>query len=326
MSGTTLQNSHRAVEETSFETGKIRDEILPKPGIKLGGDCTWRRHYKELFEAVEWWRVEETEKLVRDVGCTSKIVTCAVKLPLCFYVASMGQSDDMLRICPKQMHGENQREIRSHLDAFIKRTEAIENAVATYKFMSEAEKALLWLKIANLFSVLRFMMSRWGLTELCKAFLSGCGNMISAIEEAAEDINEVKGKMEAAQKKWTLNAKFQKVIDERDERRRRKAKEEITIARRNEVSATQASTLRVHIEASISTQRGTQGTQASVGSPNGSTSDLEAQTAKRRKMDGKPSRTKMGNSARFTNNHLYKISSSPVRGETNKPLYTSFQG
>ena len=288
MSEMATQNSFRTVEETSFETGNIRDEILPKPGTKLGGECTWRRHYKELFETVEWRKVEETESLVRDVGCSSKIVICVVKLPLCFYVVSIGQSNDMLKNCPKQLNGDNQQEIRGYLDAFIKRTEVIENAVATYRFMSEAEKAQLWLKIANLFSVLRFMLARWGLTELCKAFLNGCGNMISAIEEAAEDINEVKDKMEAAQKKWMLNAKFQKVIDERDERHRKRAKEAIVTARRNEVSATQASTLRVHIEASVSTQRGTQDTQASTGSSPGSNSDREAQMAKRRKTEGKP--------------------------------------
>ena len=275
------------VEETSFETGRIRDDILPKPGVKLGGDCTWRRHYKELFEPVEWMKVEETEKLVRDIGCTSKVVICVMKLPLCFYVVSIGQCSDMLKNCPKQLNGENQQEVRSHLDAFIKRTEAVEHAVATYRFMSEAEKAQFWLKVASLFSVLRFMMARWGLTELCKAFLNGCGNLISAIEEAAEDIDEVKSKMEAAQKKWTLNAKFQKVIDERDERHRRKAKEELTVARRNIISTSQASTLRVHIETSIGSLKSTQGTQESMESTPASPSDNEAQMAKRRRTDGK---------------------------------------
>ena len=53
-SGTTASLKFAKVEETTFETGKMRDEILPKVGVKLGGECTWRRHYKEMFEEVEW--------------------------------------------------------------------------------------------------------------------------------------------------------------------------------------------------------------------------------------------------------------------------------
>ena len=273
------------VEETEFETGMIRDEILPKFGERLGGECTWRRHYKEMFEQVEWKMVEETEKMAKEVGCKSKLVTCVVKLPLCFYVVCTGQSSDVLKVCEKKMQGGDQQGLKDYMDKFIRKTEAVEHAVAMYKFLNEAERAQFWVKVANLFAALRFMIARWGMTQLCRAFLEGCGGMIAAIEEEIEDINRIKEKMEASQKKWMLNAKFKRIIDERDEKVRKMEKERITVARRNEVSSSQASTLRAHIESSLGDSRRGGGTQESTSSTQGWPSQGEVQEGKKRKME-----------------------------------------
>ena len=85
--------------------------------------------------------------------------------------------------------------------------------------------------------------------------------------------------------KWQLNAKLQKLLGGRDEKERRKAKEELLHTRRNTVKSSRASTLRVHIEASISnSQARSSGTQDSSESVNASQHEEEDVDKKRRKL------------------------------------------
>ena len=211
--GTAGSHNERRIEKDRdivFENGQMREGLLPPMGTKLGGDCTWKRHFKELFLDLEWTKITEIDDLLKDTNCSSNLILCDMRLPLCFYVICLGQGKDMLKPCALSMNTATQLELKRYMDDFIGCTEQIETLTATYNYMSISEKALFWLRIANLFAALRTMLANWGLTELCSAFINGCETLLLQLEDLVADINVIKSEVEKSQKKWQLNTKFQK--------------------------------------------------------------------------------------------------------------------
>ena len=188
----------------------------------------------------------------------------------------------MLPQCALTMEIATKLELENYLDDFIKNTEELERLVDTYDYMGTNEKTTFWLKTANLFSALRLMLSRWGLTELCKAFIEGCGGLIEQLEAKIANVDEMRREIEKSQKKWSLNAKFQKLVDDRDEKELKRTREQILTAK--QMGSSQASTLRVHIEASVSSRFGSTSTQSSSDAFTGSQPDADSQDPKRRRL------------------------------------------
>ena len=172
----------------------------------------------------------------------------------------------MLESCKGKGKDPNEGEIKRYYNNFIQRTEWIEERMGEYNYLEIEQKIEIWLKISNLFAAFRSMSIEWGLRDLGRGFIKGCIEITQKIEDNLNDIQQITKLIERGQKKWNLNHKFSRIIEDRECRERAKARRVMEETRRNEIRPSQAGTLRQFLDTSVKgegrgTDREWEGTQ-----------------------------------------------------------------